>query len=130
MWRGETRAAIEALEHAQRIDPALNAFDRLALGLAYYLEGRYDAAVQTLELNLRDGVGAGPTRVILAAAYARQDRNEDAARMAANVLRADPGFDPAAFGSKLANPAHIDELRVGLRKAGLMTDATARPPPG
>jgi adenylate cyclase len=119
MWTGETRAAIETLEHAQRIDPDLNAMDRIALGLAYYLDGRYDRAVQQLELNLSTGTGANPTRVILAAAYARQGRAEDAARMAATVHRSDPTFDPATFGGKLRNPGQLEELRVGLRKAGL-----------
>ena len=119
MWKGDIRAAIDTLEHARRIDPELNAMDRIALGLAYYLDRRYDRAVEQLETNLRSGTGANPTRVILAAAYARQDRMEDAARIAATVRRADPTFDPATFGSKLRNPAHLEELRTGLRKAGL-----------
>lgn len=120
MWNGEIRTAIESLEHAQRIDPDLNAMDRIALGLAYYLDRRYDRAVEQLEKNLGGSAGANPTRVILAAAYARQDRMEDAARIAATVRRSDPTFDPATFGSKLRNPAHLDELRTGLRKAGLL----------
>jgi TolB-like protein/DNA-binding winged helix-turn-helix (wHTH) protein/Tfp pilus assembly protein PilF len=119
MWKGDIRAAIETLEHAQRIDPELNAMDRIALGLAYYLDRRYDRAVEQLEMNLHSGTGANPTRVILAAAYARQDRAEDAVKMAATVRRSDPTFDPATFGSKLRNPAHLEELRAGLRKAGL-----------
>ena len=53
MWLGQTDAAIEALELAQRIDPELNAIDRYALSLAYYLKGRYDAAIEQAELNLR-----------------------------------------------------------------------------
>ena len=94
--------------------------DRIALGLAYYLDRRYDRAVEQLEMNLHGGAGANPTRIILAAAYARQDRAEDAAKMAATVRRSDPTFDPATFGSKLRNPAHLEELRAGLRKAGLL----------
>jgi tetratricopeptide (TPR) repeat protein len=120
MWIGEIRPAIDTLEHAQRIDPALNAMDRIALGLAYYLDARYDRAVEQLERNLSGGTGANPTRVILAAAYARQGRAEDAARMAATVRRSDPTFDPATFGSKLRSPTQLEELRVGLRKAGLL----------
>jgi hypothetical protein len=41
------------LELAQRIDPDLNVIDRNALSLAYYLKGRYDAAIEQAELNLR-----------------------------------------------------------------------------
>jgi adenylate cyclase len=120
VWTGETRTAIEMLELAKRIDPAMHPIDRIGLGLAYYLDGRYDRAVEELEVNLRGGIGANPTRVILAAAYARQGRPEDAAKMAESVRRSDPTFDPSAFGSKLRNPAQLEELRVGLRKAGLL----------
>ena len=49
MWLGQTDAAIEALELAQRIDPELNAIDRFALSLAYYLKRRYDAAIEQAE---------------------------------------------------------------------------------
>lgn len=120
MWMGETRAAIDTLEQAQRIDPAVTAIDRIALGLAYYLDGRFDRSVEQLEMSLRGGTGANPTRVMLAAAYARQGRTDDAMRMAADVRRLDPTFEPDAFGSKLRNPAQLEELRVGLRKAGLL----------
>ena len=57
MWLGQTDAAIEALEQAQRIDPELNAMDRFALSLAYYLKRRYDAAIEQAELNLRKNHG-------------------------------------------------------------------------
>lgn len=120
MWMGETHAAIESLEQARRIDPTVNAIDRIALGLAYYLDRRYDRAVDQLEATVRSGVGVNAARVVLAAAYARQGRLDDAAAMAANVRRLDPTFDPSAFGSKLRNPAQLEDLRIGLRKAGLM----------
>ena len=45
MWLGHTDEAIDALEQAERIDPDLKAMDRFALSLAYYLKGRYDAAI-------------------------------------------------------------------------------------
>ena len=50
LWLGQTDAAIEALEQAQRIDPDLNAIDRFALSLAYYLKQRYDAAMNRRNL--------------------------------------------------------------------------------
>ena len=52
MWLGQTDAAIEALELAQRIDPELNAIDRFALSLAYYLKRRYAAAIEQAEINI------------------------------------------------------------------------------
>jgi TolB-like protein len=119
MWLGQTDAAIEALELAQRIDPELNAIDRFALSVAYYLKRRYTVAIEQAELNIRKSEGAHFSRVVLAAAYAQLGRSEDAARVASAIRLTDPTFDPEAFGSKLLNPADLEHLRYGLRKAGL-----------
>ena len=121
MWSGQADTAIAALEHAQRIDPALSAVDRFALSLAYYLKGRYDAAIEQAELNLRTTGSANFTRIVLAAAYAQQNRGQDAARVVATIHRVDPTFDPQTFGNKFLNPADLEHLRDGLRKAGLVT---------
>jgi TolB-like protein/DNA-binding winged helix-turn-helix (wHTH) protein/cytochrome c-type biogenesis protein CcmH/NrfG len=119
MWLGRTDAAIEALERAQRIDPELSPIDRFALGVAYYLKRRYDAAVEQAELNLRGNAGASFSRVVLAAAYAQLGRAGDAARAAAELRRTDPTFDPQEFGTKFLSPADLEHLRNGMRKAGL-----------
>ena len=120
MWLGQTDAAIEALELARRIDPELNVVDRNALSLAYYLKGRYAAAIEEAELNLRRTEGANFTRVVLAAAYAQENRADDLARVVAAVHRLDPAFDPQEFGSKFLSPSDLRLLRDGLRKAGLL----------
>jgi TolB-like protein/DNA-binding winged helix-turn-helix (wHTH) protein/cytochrome c-type biogenesis protein CcmH/NrfG len=119
MWRGETDAAIKALEQAQRIDPDLNVIDRFALSLAYYLKGRYEASIEQAESNLRKTEGANFSRVVLAAAYAQLNRSEDAGRAVTMIRRMDPTFDPHSFGSKFLNPTDLERLRDGLRKAGL-----------
>jgi len=119
MWSGQTDAAIADLELAQRIDPELNAMDRFALGLAYYLKRRYDAATEQAELNLRRTQGANFSRIILAAAQAQLGRAEDAARTAALIRRLDPIFDAQEFGTKFLNANDIAHLREGLQKAGL-----------
>jgi TolB-like protein/DNA-binding winged helix-turn-helix (wHTH) protein/cytochrome c-type biogenesis protein CcmH/NrfG len=121
MWLGQADAAIEALELAQRIDPELNAMDRFALSLAYYLKQRYDLAGEQAEFNLRRTSGANFSRVMLAAAYAQQNRMDDVARVVATIHRLDPTFDPQEFGSKFLNAVDLERLREGLRKAGLLT---------
>jgi adenylate cyclase len=118
LWLGQTDEAIEALELAQRIDPELNAVDRFALCMAYYLKRRYDEAIEQAELNLRNSEGAHFTRFVLAAAYAQQNRAEDAARTASAARRLNPTFEPQTFGNKFLNAADLDHLRDGLRKAG------------
>lgn len=127
VWLGQTDAAIAALEQAQRIDPNLGTIDRFALGLAYYLKGRYDAAIDQAERNLRENPNAGFSRIVLAAAYAQSNRTEDVARVVDVIRRADPTFDPQEFGSKFLNAADAERLRVGLRRAGLEGTGAARP---
>lgn len=119
MWLGQLDAAIEALELAQRIDPELTAIDRFSLSLAYYLNGRYGAAIEQAELNLRSTSDAHFSRVVLAAAYAQNNQDEDAARVVALLRRLDPTFNPEEFGTKFLNASDLDRLRDGLRKARL-----------
>jgi len=119
MWSGDTDAAIETLEMAQRIDPDLNVIDRNALSLAYYLKGRYDAAIEQAELNLRRTESANFSRIVLASAYAQANQSANAARVVTAIHRLDPTFDPQDFGSKFLKPADLERLRAGMRKAGL-----------
>jgi TolB-like protein/DNA-binding winged helix-turn-helix (wHTH) protein/cytochrome c-type biogenesis protein CcmH/NrfG len=119
LWLGQTDAAVEALELARRIDPELNAIDRNALSLAYYLKRRYQAAAEEAEINLRQTESAHFSRAILAAAYAQQNRPEDAKRVVVMIRDLDPTFDPQKFGTKFLNSVDLERLRDGLRKAGL-----------
>jgi tetratricopeptide (TPR) repeat protein len=121
MWSGQTDAAIESLEFAQRIDPELNAADRFALSLAYYLKRRYDAAIEQAELNLRKTSGANFNRIVLATAFAQLGRFQDAERMVTMIHRIDPTFDAQEFGTKFLSAGDLDHLRDGIRKAGLST---------
>lgn len=126
MWSGQTDAAIETLELAQRIDPELNPLDRMALSLAYYLKRRYDAAIEQAELNLRKTSGANFSRIVLAAAYAQLGRSDDAARIVTTIHRVDPTFDAQEFGTKFLSAADLARLRDGLRKAGFSTEEAGR----
>jgi TolB-like protein/DNA-binding winged helix-turn-helix (wHTH) protein/lipopolysaccharide biosynthesis regulator YciM len=119
LWLGKTDAAIEALQRAQHIDPEINAIDRFALSLAYYLKRRYDEAIELAEINLRKTAAANFSRVLLAASYAQLDRAVDAERVVTEIRRFDPTFDSGTFGSKFLSPADLEHLREGIRKAGL-----------
>jgi TolB-like protein/DNA-binding winged helix-turn-helix (wHTH) protein len=125
MWMGQTDNAIMALEAARQLDPDLGPLDRFALSLAYYLKRQYGDAIEEARLNLRETAGANFSRVVLAAAYAEAGRAEDAARIAAEIHRSDPTFDPQHFGSKFLGPADLENLREGLRKAGLLSSPAA-----
>lgn len=125
LWVGQTDAAIETLELAERIDPDLNVLDRFALALAYYVKGRDDAAIDQAELNLRRTSDTAFNQVLMAAAHAQEGRTEEAARFAAVVRRMDPTFDAATFGSKFLKTSDLERLRDGLRKANLYGPAIA-----
>ena len=118
VWLGETDAAIESLELAQRIDPELNAFDRFALSLAYYLKQRYDESIEQAELNLRLNAEARFNHAVLAAAHAQAGHTAEAARVTEKVRRTDPMFDAATFGNKFREPRDLAHLREGLRRRG------------
>jgi adenylate cyclase len=119
MWLGQTDAAIEALELAERIDPVLNAFDRNALSMAYYLKGRYEAAIRQAELNIHKTGVAPFSHAMVAAASAQLNRFEDASRSVSTIRRTDPTFDAKGFSSKFLNAADLEHLQDGLRRAGL-----------
>jgi adenylate cyclase len=118
VWSGRTREGISALETAQRIDPALNNFNRFALAVAYYLNERYDAAVELLTRNLSEAPEASYNGAMLAASYAQLGRGVEAARAVTTLRRLDPAFDAGAFGTQLQNPSDRERVRDGLRKAG------------
>jgi len=130
MWLGETDAAIEALEQAQRVDPDLNAVDRFSLAMAYYLKRRYDAAIAQAELNLRNSADSVFSYVVLAAALAQLGLDTEVARVSTRMRQAYPAFDAQEFGSKFRKPADLAHLRDGLRKADLSHAAGAPPAAG
>jgi adenylate cyclase len=118
VWSGRADDAIDSLELAQRIDPGLNAFDRFALALAYYVKGNYAGCVAQARRNLVHDSGAHFNRPLLAAAHAQLGEGEEAARVVAEVRRTDPTFDASAFGNKFRDAADLARLRAGLAKAG------------
>ena len=128
MWSGQTDAAIETLELAQRIDPELNPFDRFALSLAYYLKGRYDAAVEQAELNLRNTSGANFSRIVLAAAYAEQNRAQDTARIVTTIHRIDPTFDATGVRDQVSKSGRSRTFARWIAQ-GRPLDGRGRPRP-
>lgn len=119
MWLGRSAAAIEALEHAQWVDPHLNAIDRFSLVLAYYLSRRFEDAAGQAARALRDTASSPFSLAVMAAANAQLGRWDEVASAVSALRRQDPTFDVREFGSKLRQPADLELLRDGFRKAGL-----------
>jgi tetratricopeptide (TPR) repeat protein len=89
------------------------------LGLAYYLQGRYDDAIGTLEHSLVKNPDYVYGHIVLAAAYAQAGRSEDAARTAQTVRRLQPFFEVESYGTMLRDSSHRERIAAGLRRAGL-----------
>lgn len=119
LYSGRTDEAIQSMETEMRFNPHMDPGDIMELGLGYYLKGRYEDAIETLE----KGVGQKPDFVghyiHLAAAYAQVGRSMEARQAAEKVLRLDPFFETKSYGSAFRNPADRAAVVEGLRNAGL-----------
>ncbi len=119
LYSGKIDDAIHLLESAVLFDPSITPSTFMELALAYYLKGRYDDSIRTLERGLARRPDFVGHHIVLAAAYAQLERSEDAAQEAATVLRLDPFFEVDSYGSLFRNPADRAKIAEGLRKAGL-----------
>jgi adenylate cyclase len=117
---GQVEQAIDFMTMALRFDPRGRPEMFGNLGLAYYLQDRYDDAIATLER----GLGRFPQAefvfgsIVLAVAYAQAGRTEDAAKVAHDVGRLAPFFEIDGFIQLLRVPEHQEHIAEGLRKAG------------
>ena len=118
-YSGQTDKAIQALETALRFNPHMRPNDYMQLGLAYYLKGRYDDSIGTLERGLSWYPDNVFIHIPLAAAYAQAGRLQDAARVAATVRRLHPFFEVDSYGTAFINPVDRARIADGLREAGL-----------
>jgi adenylate cyclase len=119
LYTGLPDAAIEAAQMALRFNPNASPRTLINLGLAYYLTGRYDEAIAVSEQALRRNPNLVVPNVVVAAAYAKAGRTEDAARAANKVLRLHPFFEVDAFATGFRNAEDRLKLAQGLRQAGL-----------
>ncbi len=119
LYSGQSQAATESLETALRFDPNPRPDVFIHLGLAYYLAGRYDGAIATLQQSLERTPNLTAHHVILAAAHAQAGHAADAERAANKVRRLDPFFEVDAFGTAFRDDKDRRIIAEGLRKAGL-----------
>jgi adenylate cyclase len=119
LYSGRKEEAIQAMETKNRFNPHLGPGDFMELGLAYYLEGRYEDAIRILERGVGQKPGFVENHIGLAAAYAQSGRSVEAKKAATTVLRLSPFFETESYGSAFKSPADRAALVEGLRKAGL-----------
>jgi hypothetical protein len=76
-----------AVETGLKLDPNLAPIDREVVGVVFLLLGEIKEAIETFERARDDAPEAGSFRILLAAAYARAGRLEDAKAEVAEGLR-------------------------------------------
>jgi TolB-like protein/class 3 adenylate cyclase/Flp pilus assembly protein TadD len=129
LFAGNHNEAALAVETALKLDPNLAPIDREVVGVVFLLLGDPRKAIETLERARDDAPEAGSLRILLAAAYARAGRSEDAKAAIADGLRLVGRTESLArlrsldaFRNHYAHLRHAEDLAPiidALRLAGL-----------
>ncbi|NIV47455.1 MAG: tetratricopeptide repeat protein [Gammaproteobacteria bacterium] len=112
-------AAVRSLETALRNDPNMTAEGLMHLGMAYYLQNRYEDALAPLKRAVARNPDNVFIHLVLAATYGQLGRTEDAQQSTAAVRRLDPFAQLEQFGRLFTEPASAAHFADGFRKAGL-----------
>jgi adenylate cyclase len=119
-WWGKAAEAIPWLEGAQRLgssSPVVLA----NIGIAKYFLSQYVEAIDALDRALARSPGRVSQlniHAVLAAAYARLERQQDAERERAVIARLAPFFDAERFAAQFGTKEARDDMLAGLKAAG------------
>jgi TolB-like protein/Tfp pilus assembly protein PilF len=120
VWSGKPAEAVPWIEATLRLDGSSSRAAML-LGLAKYFLGQYAEAVTALDRTLASSPGRAielQSHAVLAAAYGRLERRQDAERERAVIDRIAPFFDAQRFASQFGTKEARDEMLTGLKAAG------------
>jgi class 3 adenylate cyclase/TolB-like protein/Tfp pilus assembly protein PilF len=120
LWSGRATEAVQWLEATLRLDGTDNRA-AMNLGIAKFFLGQYDEAVAAFDRAL----ARNPGRVIrlmvhpvLAAAYARLGKQQEAERERAVIARMAPFFDAERFAGQFGTREARNTMLAGLKAAG------------
>ncbi|MEE8608876.1 MAG: tetratricopeptide repeat protein, partial [Nitrospiraceae bacterium] len=119
-YSGQPEKAILLLEKAMRLSPYYPDWYLGELGRAYLLTGRYDEAIEALKQRLRRNPNSGEAHVLLAAAYGKLGRENEAQAALAEFMKPRPYYTLRHYaqGEFYKNPEDLEYVLDGLRKAG------------
>jgi TolB-like protein/Tfp pilus assembly protein PilF len=120
-YAGKPAEGIGPLRKAMRLDPHYRDVFLHFLGLAHYMCGQYDEAVETLLRRLVRQPDTDITRVLLASCYGHLGDIDKAREQWAAVLEINPSYSLERRRSVLPfkDPADFEKIVNGLREAGL-----------
>jgi adenylate cyclase len=123
LFAGNHAEATTAAETSLKVEPNLSPIDRHVAGLVFLLNGDAKKAVETFERARDDSPGSGESRILLAAAYVRAGRLEDAQTEISEGLRRTAAFDSlSAWRVSCAHFRKAEDLALivdAMREAGL-----------
>ena len=122
-WAGRADEGIENLEKAMRLsphDPLMFLFFT-GMSIAHFAAERYGEAADWAQRSIRSGTTDTAAYRYIAASYAYLDRVDEARKALREMFLLDPKFSLATDRVILstADPAFVERLFDGLRKAGL-----------
>ena len=120
VYTGEPDKGISYIECAMRLDPAQQQY-RHFLGTAYLLAGNYETAVAILKERIAITPTTDLSRALLASALGHLGRLEEARQIWRELKEINPRYAYVDHFARLPfrDPAEVDKLTEGLRKAGL-----------
>ncbi len=121
VYAGRPQEAIALFKKAMRLTPYYPNWYLNILGLAYYLSGEYDKAIDALEKGRTRNPNSPVSHLRLIAVYAEMDRMVEARAAAAEILRINPKFSVSKWGKVqlFKDPAVLVHMTNHMLKAGL-----------
>jgi adenylate cyclase len=123
IYRGEPLAAIPAIEHAMRLDPAYSSQFLHFLGMAYLLAGKCETAAALLRQRISLVPETDFSRVLLASTLGHLGELDEARRVWAELLEINPkySFNEHIGRQPFRRQEDPQRIREGLVKAGLLS---------
>jgi TolB-like protein len=120
-YRGNGDEAIRRAEQALKLSPLDRGrfYCHLAMALGHYVAGRYGEAVKWGKLSATENPGFTSTLRYLAAAHTAAGEPAEARKVAAEVVRREPGFRLGNYVVSFQNKEFADQHRARLKEAGL-----------
>jgi len=121
MYSGQPDQALELNNKGMRLNPYYSWQYLFTQGSAYYMQGNYKAAITVLEKAQQRNQTILQVKLILAAAYIRQNRQKDAEWVVEEIYMLSPAtvISDIEKSTPFADPKFKQALLKDLRQAGL-----------